>query len=334
MIGKGVYNGGIEGLLSNFSEGEIASFYIPELYQIPQVICSPLRKDVHPSFRIYSPDGEKVRYYDYVTGERGGILDFVCKKFNLTLPQAIDKIHREVGSKTQLSFTQSSNKIAIRRDKPNFTIRTKRREWRDYDFEYWNSYGIGKEWMLYSDVYPIEYIFIIAENGYVKTIKADKYAYVYVERKDGVVSEKVYQPFNTEGMKWRSGHDSSVWDLWTKLPPKGDKLLITSSRKDALCLWANLGIPAVSLQGEAMEPKPQVVEELKQRFNRIYVLYDNDFSKEKNAGRLDGEKFCKMYNLTQIEIPEYLKSKDPSDLYKNHGKELFIKTILNLINND
>ena len=162
MIGKGVYNGGIEGLLSNFSEGEIASFYMPELYQIPQVICSPLRKDVHPSFRVYSPDGEKVRYYDYVTGERGGILDFVCKKFNLTLPQAIDKIHREVGSKTQLSFTQSSNKIAIRRDKPNFTIRTKRREWRDYDFEYWNSYGIGKEWMLYSDVYPIEYIFIIA----------------------------------------------------------------------------------------------------------------------------------------------------------------------------
>ena len=330
MVGKGVYNGGIEGLLSNFSEGEIASYYIEELYQIPQVICSPLRKDEHPSFRIYSPDGIKVRYYDYVTGETGGIIDFVCKKFNLTLPQAINKINSEVGKKNPVRIS-TSNGITIRKDKAIFTVKSRRREWQDYDFEYWDSYGISKPWLLHSDIYPIDYIFIISENGYTKTIKADKYAYTFIERKDGIISEKIYQPFNKEGVKWRSGHDSSVWDLWTKLPERGERLLITSSRKDALCLWANLGIPAVSLQGEAMNAKPQVVNELKERFKKIYVLYDNDFSKDRNAGRIDGEKFCKTFGLIQLEIPEYLKSKDPSDLYKNHGKETFRKTILDLI---
>ena len=313
MVGKGVYNGGIEGLLSNFSEGEIASYYIEELYQIPQVICSPLRKDEHPSFRIYSPDGIKVRYYDYVTGETGGIIDFVCKKFNLTLPQAINKINSEIGKKNPVRIS-TSNGISIRKDKAIFTVKSRRREWQDYDFEYWDSYGISKPWLLHSDIYPIDYIFIISENGYTKTIKADKYAYTFIERKDGIISEKIYQPFNKEGVKWRSGHDSSVWDLWTKLPQRGERLLITSSRKDALCLWANLGIPAV-----------------KERFKKIYVLYDNDFSKDRNAGRIDGEKFCKTFGLIQLEIPEYLKSKDPSDLYKNHGKETFRKTILDLI---
>ena len=154
------------------------------------------------------------------------------------------------------------------------------------------------------------------KDGITKIIPADKYAYAYIERKDGIVSIKIYQPFS-DTMKWISKHDSSVWDLWTKLPESGERLIITSSRKDALCLWAN------------------VVNQLKQRFKNIYVLYDNDFKAvekgEENHGRVFGKHLSDMFGLIQIEIPEFYRSKDPSDLFRDWGKEVFRTVMQSLI---
>ena len=116
-------------------------------------------------------------------------------------------------------------------------------------------------------------------------------------------------------------HDGSVWDLWTKLPDKGDNLIITSSRKDALCIWANTGIPSLSLQAESYLPKQHVVQQLKDRFKNVYVLYDNDFDSSENHGRELGNLMAKEFDLIQIEIPDEYKSKDTSDLYKKLWKK-------------
>ena len=205
------------------------------------------------------------------------------------------------------------------------------REWREWDFEYWESYGVPKNWLLHADIYPISYIFIISETGYIRTVIADKYAYTFVERKDGIVSEKVYQPYNKEGFKWRSGHDSSVWDLWTRLPKTGESVIITSSRKDALCIWAQTGIPSVSLQSEGMKIKPQVIQELKDRFNKVFVLYDNDMHGEKNVGRIDGKKIADEFNVIQIEIPSIYGCKDTSDLYNKYKGNIVKEVIYKLI---
>lgn len=332
MVGRGVYNGSAESVLRKVSQVELAAMYIPSLKEIPSVINSPLRKDEHPSFSVYSPDGIKVKYYDYATGESGGIVDFIMRLFNCSFPEAIGRIENDIAKYRNgtLSIQASSlnGKISVNVEVPNYTIRTQMRDWEDSDFEYWASYGIPKNWVLHADIYPISYIFIISETGYVKTVKADPVAFTFVERKDGKITEKVYQPFNKEGMKWRSGHDSSVWDLWTKLPPEGDKLIITSSRKDALCIWANTGIPSVSLQSETTNIKPQVMEELKGRFKNIFILYDNDFGKEQNHGRIDAKKIVSLFNIQQIEIPDWFKAKDPSDLFKKWGKD----TLRQLIN--
>jgi hypothetical protein len=72
--------------------------------------------------------------------------------------------------------------------------------------------------------------------------------------------------------KWLSDGNSSIWSLWSQLPDYGDKLIITSSVKDALCLWANIHVPSCSMQSETTVPKPQIIEQLKRRFKHIYVL--------------------------------------------------------------
>jgi hypothetical protein len=81
------------------------------------------------------------------------------------------------------------------------------------------------------------------------------------------------------------------------------------------------GIPAVSLQTESAFPKEHVIDILKNRFSLIYLLYDNDFDKEINWGREFGSKLRDKFKFLQIEIPEEYKSKDFSDLVKNHGEK-------------
>lgn len=333
MIAKGKPALDKDSVLSQVSDIELLIKYFPQVTEVPMVISSPLRKDVHPSFRVYSPDGTRIRWYDYVTGESGGIIDLLQRTLSVTFSELLTIIKKDTTHTGRLAINQNpTKKVRINSTDTSCQVRSQMRKWEEYDFQYWESYGVPRRWLLHSDIYPISHIFIIGNTGYVKTVKADKYAYTFIERKDGVCSEKVYQPFNKNGMKWRSGHDSSVWDLWTKLPPRGEKCIITSSRKDALCVWANSGIPSVSLQGEAVGVKPQVMNELKSRFKEVYVLYDNDFKGEQNYGRIDGRKLAEQFDIIQIEIPDMYMCKDISDLYKKYGKSTVVKVLKQLCN--
>lgn len=92
-----------------------------------------------------------------------------------------------------------------------------------------------------------------------------------------------------------------------------------------------LKIPTVSLQSESIKPKPKIVEELKNRFEYIYLLYDNDYDKEINWGRKFGQNLSDEYDFFQIEIPDNFKSKDFSDLVLNHGRDKAKEILITLL---
>lgn len=337
MVSPGTCNMDKKELLSVISEIEIAAHYLT-IRKIPDTICSPLREDRHPSFKIYSPDGIRVKYYDYATNESGGILDLMKHLFCLNFPDTIGRIYQEMHASKANHINVASGNSSVDKElkvqilpSTRYKIRSKRRIWKDYDFHYWESYGVPKEWLLHSDIYPISHYIVTPPTGFAQVIKADKYAYTFVERKDNIISEKIYQPFNKQGRKWRSSHDKSVWDLWSKLPATGERIIITSSRKDALCIWANTHIPAVSLQSETASINPKVMDELKERFKKVYVLYDNDFENSINNGRIDGQEIADIFKIIQIEIPIQYKSKDTSDLFHNFGAEVVLQVISELV---
>lgn len=325
MVSKGQDNININDVREITSDDEVVSKYLG-INSVPTIMLSPLRKDKNPSLSIFRlPDGN-ICYKDFGTGEKGSVYDLLSKLWNISIKQVYRRIIDDYSpSNTLINKTKRQRKLR----KSCTTLNVKTREWRDWDLEYWNKYGVSKEWLEYAEVYPISTLFF---NNDKTTIPAEKYAYVYVERKDNKVTLKVYQPYS-ERFKWISKHDSSVWDLWTKIPITGDKLIITSSRKDALCIWSNSGIPSLSLQGEGYIPKESVINELKSRYKDIYVLYDNDFQSDVNHGRLYGKHLSELYNLKQIEIPDEYKSKDPSDLCMNYGREVVRNVILQLTNN-
>ena len=109
----------------------------------------------------------------------------------------------------------------------------------------------------------------------------------------------------------------------------GDKIVVCSSLKDALCLWANTSIPAIAIQGEGYGISDTAINELKRRYKEVYILLDND-----EAGLRDGEKLSASTGFINLVLPNINGAKDVSDLYKSlENKKRFKDIILNLFNN-
>ena len=322
MISPGKPTVELDDILKITTEASIAGKYLG-ISNIPCVIKSPIRADNNPSFAIYSPDGTKVRYIDFATKETGGIFDLLCKMWNENFTDTLVRIYNDNGGNKVEINTTNKSKVSI--NKVPIDMRCKVREWRDYDLEYWKSFGITLDWLNYANIYPISHKIIIKGNKR-HIFGADKYAYAFVEFKEGKTTLKIYQPFNNKGFKWANCHDKTVISLWTKVPEYGDKICICASLKDALCLWANTGVPALALQGEGYPISNTAINELKRRYNKIYILFDND-----KAGLEDGKKLAKETGFINIVLPIEYGEKDISDYYKSlQNKESFKNNILKL----
>lgn len=319
----------LDDILEKVSETDIAQYYLG-ITKFPILINSPLREDSHPSFGLYSYNGVDVLYTDFATKESGSLITLLSKLWGTDYYSTLYRIYNDIplfsnGKKVSLSINKSRNKEYKLN---NSDLKCKVREWRDYDIEYWKSYGIEKKWLVYAEVYPISHIIVIKDT-YKYTIPADKYAYAYVERKEGKVSLKIYQPYNKDGYKWSNKHNKSVISLWTKVPDEGDILCVCASLKDALCLWSNTNIPSVSVQGEGYAISNTAINELKRRFKNVFILFDND-----RAGITDSAKLSELTGFKNIQLPyyeEYGNPKDISDLYKAlPDKKLFKDLMINL----
>jgi hypothetical protein len=189
------------------------------------------------------------------------------------------------------------------------------RSWKQYDYDYWNSYGINPKWLKYAEIYPISHKIVTRRNSpedkpqrYV--FAADKYAYCFIEKKEGNVSLKIYQPFSKK-FKWCSKMDASVIGLWTKIPEYGDKVIICSSLKDALCISCNLHIPTLCLQGEGYGMSDTAIKELKRRYKKVYISFDTD-----KVGKTDSKKLAEKTGFINV-IPDLGATKDYSDYFKS-----------------
>jgi len=326
MFSKGKTSITFQDILNKVAEIDILSYYLG-VSEVPILIQSPLRKDDKPSFGFYSRDGSKIYYKDFSTNECGGVFDLLGLMWNCSYNEVLSRIQKDLPNLNGEGNVLKTNKSTRVYTNSSTTLECKVREWRDYDISYWESYGITLNLLKKAEVYPISHKIINRDsNRYV--FVADKYAYVYIERKNNKISKKVYQPFNTKGFKWSSKFDSSIISLWKLLPESGDKVCICSSLKDSLCLMNNINVPCISLQGEGYTMSDTAINELKRRFKKVYILYDND-----KAGIEDGIKLSKLTNFTNIELPQFIGGKDVSDLYKVKGKEEFIKIISPLFNN-
>lgn len=322
-FGNGRTSLSLEEIQKEVGDINIASHYLG-ITKIPCVINSPLRVDKRPSLSIYISHNA-IKFLDFATGEHGSLYTLLMLMWHCTFRQVLDKIVHDLKNskhkKVEIVNSMQPGRVTLHQE---VSLQCKIREWRQHDIDYWTSYGVALEWLKYAEVYPISHKIVTKEDEtYVFT--ADKYAYAFVERKEGNVTLKIYQPFNTAGFKWSNKHDRSVISLWTKIPANGDVVVICSSLKDALCLWSNTGIPAISVQGEGYTMSNTAINELKKRFKKTYILFDND-----EAGIKDGAKLALQTGFINLVLPSFEGGKDVSDAYKTLGREKFLQMMEDL----
>lgn len=330
MISSGSSSVSLNEIIGKVSEFDIIRYYF-NVNEVPSVIPSPLRVDNKPSFGIYTLDGERIYWKDLAKGDSGGIWDLLEQYWGIDYRKVLERVHNDIPNmtttNTNLGKMGTPKAHTMHRYSEDTDLQCKTREWMPHDIEYWGEFGISLPWLKYADIYPISHKIVIkGEQRY--TFVADKYAYAYVERKEGKITLKIYQPFS-KTYKWSNKHDRSVISLWTKIPEKGERLIISSSMKDALCIWANTGIPSIAIQGEGYTMSNTAISELKRRYKEIYILLDND-----EAGLKDGEKLSEDTGFTNLVLPDY-GAKDCSDLFKLlKDVSEFKRIILSLINRE
>ena len=308
-IGVGNSSVCLEDILGRISEIDILSYYCG-ITKIPCVIHSPLREDNTPSFGFYTSDGKRIHWIDYATNDRGGTFDLLMKMWNCSYAECLDRVYNDTIKHSTRSVKNTHHAIHTTHEyNTNIELQCKVREWKDYDISYWKSYGISLPWLKWAEVYPISHKIVI-KNGIKHIFGAAKLAYAFVEHKENHTTIKIYQPLMKK-YKWANGHNGSVISLWSKIPEIGERLVICSSLKDALCISCQLNIPTIAVQGEGYDMSDTVIKNLKSRYKRIYVSFDTD-----PPGILNTKRLAERTGFIPI-IPDLGKNKDFSDYYKS-----------------
>lgn len=303
-----------DSVLCKVSEYDIFKFYCHSFKKNGDKFCSELRQDRSPTCSIIQYNG-KLLYKDFGNGDSHDCFSYVQRKYSLTFIEALKVIDTDFGlglhvgtvTKAEMAITYGSQVIEER--KP-VIISKRTRKWTNEDINFWGEFGITMELLIKFAVEPIDYFWINEVRYSCHTLA---YAYNINGR------YKIYRPLETEG-KWFSNTTKNDIQGYERLKDSGNIVFLASSLKDVMTL-NSIGFEAVAMQSEMQVPPHKFINHLKERFDLVVVLYDNDFNSDTNPGQTMANKICNTYQLINVIIPAHYKSKDISDLVKNHDIE-------------
>jgi KaiC/GvpD/RAD55 family RecA-like ATPase len=271
------------------------------------------KKQDTPSFNIHCAlPSHEWRYKDFATGDDGSCFDLVMKLFNLTFIEALDRINADLN--LMIKNTNGQNKpieIPIQ-NKVDFQI--KAREFYETEINYWFQYGITTSILNKFKVLALVEFSSFNKEGKPYTIKSSIESPIFAFENNEWV--KLYKPLGERKYRFQylGNKEPDFIFGWNQLPEKGELIFITGGEKDVMSLAAK-GYNAVSLNSETASIKPNIINELKTRFQKIIVLYDND-----ETGIRQAERISSTHNLLNLKLnPIPNNGKDISDYFLNHG---------------
>jgi len=311
-----------ENILKDIDEYSIFRHYVGN-FAVNSIQSSPFRTDTRSSFGVfYSTKYNCLLYKDLAKGRSGDCFALVANEVfpNFTYAEALAQVVIDFGLQLEYviprpGFVRNpAARIVNVVDYKNKVIKPigiKARRYNLKDYNFWATFGISRQMLKYYNVVPISN-FIYGRTVY----SAEKYSYAYIEKKDGLTTYKIYQPFS-ENIKFFTDMNASIHAGYTQLPEKGETMLITKSLKDVMSIREICDIPAISVLSETVLVKKSVIEEYKSRFENVIVFFDNDSTGEKMA-----KEYNQLFDLDTIIVPKGFKgSKDFSDVVKNEGVE-------------
>jgi hypothetical protein len=298
-------------ILARASEEDIFRRYCPEFRQLNVKFRSSLRHDRNPGVKIFCNHHGRLTYKDHGFPEHTfDVFGYVMYMYRCTFKDALRIIDADLG----LGLMSGRPSVRLRlpqiqRPVTCSDIRIKARYWKSTDLDYWDSYLIDRKLLERSRVVPISHYWI---NGTRYT--APDICFAYTEHSPRF---KIYAPMETD-FKWFGNVEGKHVQGRILMPDSGERIILTSSQKDLMVLYS-IGIPALAMQSETQMPTDMMMKVLMVRFKHVDVLYDNDFTSEKNPGQTMAVRISQEYGLRNIVLPPSYNAKDPSDLIQAHG---------------
>lgn len=310
-------------ILSRFSEEQLMEYYL----HIPVkkgLFRSPLRRDKQPTCSFYRNKSGTLIFKDFATGQHLNVFDVVQSIFKCDYFESLRIIANDFGIVRDNALHKNPGKINLNsikiKDKEISKIQIEMQEFTDSELKWWGRYGISKDILKRFNVYSCKHVFL-NDQLFAKSQQHCPIFGYYGKKYQGLELWRCYFPKRTS-FRFITNWPSKKIQGYDQLPKKGKLLVITKSMKDSMCLYS-CGITACAPNSENLFIPDKVLEDLKNRFENIVVLYDND-----RPGLYNMAKIRKEHpELTYIFIPKKYGSKDISDFYKDHGR----KETLNLI---
>ena len=261
-------------------------------------------KERTPSMCIYSDKSTVYKYKDFSTGKGGSAIDFVkdftSLSFHKTCQLIVENyndyvLHNNGGYDVGEFKQQSKYKVT----------KWKLRTWTTQDQYFWTQFNIGSKLLEAHNVKPIESYEMTKDDKELRI----KGLYLYGYFKEDGSLYKIYQPKTLDKKFIKVTSYTQGWEQLNN----HNNLLITSSLKDLMSIKSlKIEIDVIAPDSENTMIKTDVMEELKDRFENIIVLFDND-----EAGIKSMQTYKEKYPY--IEITVLPMSKDVSDSIKDFG---------------
>ena len=311
-------------ILSKVNQESIMQYYTGLDVSSKKLMLSPFRSDNHITCSFYKSKSDILYLHDFATNEHINCFQVVMRLFNCNFYEALNIIAKDFGLIEGTHQTSNFKIVPELKESESAKIQVQIKEYTTEELEWWNQFGISKKTLKKYHVFSLQHVFLNGELKFTSSKQCPIYGYYFGKDKNCKELWKIYFPTNKEhGIRFLNNLPNKKLQGYKQLKDSDDILIITKSQKDCMCFY-EFNINAVSPSSESTFCSEKQIEEFKNRFKHIIVMYDQD-----KAGKHNMYKIRLKYpELNYFVIPSYLKAKDFSDLVKLYGKEK-VKELLN-----
>jgi DNA primase len=302
-------------ILSKVNQESIMQYYTGLDVSSKKLMLSPFRVDNHFTVSFYKSKSDILYLHDFATNEHINCFQAVMKKFGVNFYEALDIIAKDFG------LIEGNNDLKVRplniqplKETESSRIQVQIKNYSNKELEWWKQFGISVKTLKKFHVFSIEHVFLNGELKFTSSEQCPIYGYYFGKDKNGIEKWKIYFPLKTE-YRFLNNLSKKVLQGYHQLPKTGELLVITKSMKDLMAMY-EFGISAVSPNSETLFVDDKKLEEFKQRFKHILVIYDQDRPGKHNMWLIRKQH----PELNYYFLPWYL-SKDFTDSIKMVGVE-------------
>lgn len=262
-------------ILSKTNQESIMNHYTGLDVRSRKLTLSPFRSDHKVTCGFYKSKSGILYLHDFATNEHINCFQVVMKLYNCNYYKALEIIAQDFGLIEGYTPKVSSlNIVPEIKESESAKIQVQIKDYTEKELEWWNSFGISRKTLKKYHVYSLQYVFLNGELKFVSSEQCPIYGYYFGKDKNGEEKWKIYFPMRKE-FRFLNNVNKKTLQGYKQLPKEGELLVCTKSMKDCMAMY-EFSIPAVATNSETLFVNDKQLEEFKQRFKHILVLYDND----------------------------------------------------------